>query len=94
MEHGSDSFEQLFQRAKNHEVVKEQKKMFEQRVEQPQPSSENVCQIESRNTRDTPRRDSTRFSKNMNIICNRCGFKGHHASDEKCPARERVTNAD
>lgn len=86
LEHGSDTFDKLMARAKTHEVVNEQKKIFDQKVtiESQNPLAETVHKIGNYH--------SGKSLFQNNIICNRCGYKGHRAADDKCPAKSKLCN--
>lgn len=85
LEHGNDDFDKLLSRAKTYEVVNEQKKIFNQKNADYKPLSEPVYKISGRNLRNP-------VDQTNNITCNRCGYKGHRAADENCPAKGKKCN--
>lgn len=42
--------------------------------------------------RNSPRFTPQNSARFQNVICNRCGYKGHIASDPKCPAKGKQCN--
>lgn len=87
LENGNENFDKLLSRAKMYEVVNEQKKIFDHKNDNFKASMEPTYKISSRNP------NIQTFSKQQNnIMCNRCGYKGHRAADDKCPAKGKKCN--
>lgn len=57
-------------------------------------STDGVNKIEEVNRIDDRNRFANRKNQNFtqSIECGRCGFKGHKASDDKCPAKGKTCN--
>lgn len=94
LERGDANLEQIIKIAQILEVVAKQQESYgrewkgiEKNVpaERSDAKDESVCKIESKSRKSfTPR--------NTDGVCGRCGFSGHKAADEKCPARGKTCN--
>lgn len=80
--------EKILTLAKIFEAVDEQEKTFNERGKA--QSTVDVCKVDFRGQRSY----NTKFrnERDANFECSRCGFKGHKASDEKCPAKGKSCN--
>lgn len=71
------------------EAVAEQQKVFGDKCSEENKSnmSSDVCKVHSYDKTAQFRKTNISNNINVNIECNRCGFKGHKSNYEKCPAK-------
>lgn len=81
------------------ETVAIQQKLFTNDVDgnatAPQPSAAEVCKIGNSGNLNKQRRsfnNQRQPFRSSNIECSRCGYNGHKASDENCPAKNKACN--
>lgn len=79
------NLDEIIRIAKVFETVAEQEKSFANDTDQRQPRTEEVHKIEVK----TP---SWRSNDSKRKECGRCGYTGHDANDEKCPAKGKSCN--
>lgn len=98
LERGEVKLEQIVKVAQILEVVAKQQESYATEwkgIEKNVPSEksdakdESVCKIESK-SKSNARKGF--MQRNADSLCGRCGFSGHKASDEKCPARGKTCN--
>lgn len=80
------TLDEILRVAKVFETVAEQEKSFAHSNNQQQPRTEDVNKISSAKTFQWKSNDSKQ------VECNRCGYMGHGANDEKCPAKGKQCN--
>lgn len=94
LERGDDNLDTIMKIARVTEAVAEQQKEFVHRSDDSSKIDDNentekadVCRIDNRKIMG----NRNNFNKtNSNIECARCGWKGHRASDDKCPAKGKT----
>lgn len=94
--------EDILNQARILEVIEKQQKSFESAIDNAsnsakatenkalEESKNEVCKIDFKRKfgdQRRDRRDRLNPDSNFSGICGRCGYRGHKASDEKCPAR-------
>ncbi|XP_055916386.1 uncharacterized protein LOC129949139 [Eupeodes corollae] len=83
---GDCKLDNILRSAKVFEAIEEQCKTFDSSVNTNNQLSENVNTIDSKAIFKTNRANDNK------IECTRCGYAGHRAFDEKCPARGKLCN--
>lgn len=81
---GDANLDKVLKTAKIFEAIQEQSKTFDQPNTNQSVMNENVNKIDSKTFK------TNNLSKQ--IECSRCGYAGHRASDEKCPANGKTCN--
>lgn len=92
---GDRTLDDILNQARILEVVEQQQRSFESSDNSPKPNESKtpykanteVCKIDFKRKFNGQRRDRARFEAKFNGTCGRCGFRGHKANDEKCPAK-------
>lgn len=94
LERNEWKLENILNHARILEAVEQQQKSFDSENDKAfankpplvDPSTE-VCKIDAKPKFNEYRRSQTSFEPKFNGICGRCGYKGHKANDDKCPAK-------
>lgn len=94
LERGDEPLGKLIQMAQTIELVHKQEQSFgKQSTPSTEPSQADVkeadvCKIET----SRPFRPNRKANDQFDGMCGRCGFKGHKATDPKCPAKGKNCN--
>lgn len=73
------------------ETVSMQQKLFVQDL-QKNDTTVDVCKIEDTGKQNFKKDQRNYSNSNRKLECSRCGFNGHKASDDKCPAKGKRCN--
>lgn len=85
LKRGDATLEEVLRVAKIFETVAQQEKSFGGVEQKPSTSDVNKIEVKPFNKR-------IRLAEPMRVECHRCGYFGHMARDEKCPARGKSCN--
>lgn len=88
LKRGDVSLEEVLSIAKVFETVAQQEKSFVS-VSEPKPHSNDVNKIEATSYEKRKRFDEPRDEPNL-LQCHRCGYFGHIAKDDSCPAKGKT----
>ncbi|XP_055633814.1 uncharacterized protein LOC129774142 [Toxorhynchites rutilus septentrionalis] len=86
LKRGDASLDEILSVAKIFETVAHQEKSFAS-VGESKSHANDVCKIEA-----TSYKKRMKFSEQKQMECHRCGFFGHFAKDDKCPANGKLCN--